>query len=1007
MEISWNSPGILLHEQAGLITMSTAPQHHVTFPPFRLDRTNGRLWRGSQEILLRPKTLAVLCLLVERAGRLVTRDDLVHVVWQGAAGGAELPRGCVRELRRALGDDAAASRFIETVGRRGYRFVADVGTAPRIAPASVTAAPSASASVSLLVGRERARAALARALDDARGGVRRLVFVTGEPGIGKSALLQVFLADVAAAGAVVAQGRCVEHHGGGDPYHPVLEALARLGRDPAGERLVDILARHAPTWMIQLPGLADERTYEAAERRARGATPDRMLREIGDALEVLTATTPLVLALDDLQWSDPATVALLAALPHRRGPECLLIVGTYRPADLVESDHPLKGVKQELQGRGLCDELPLGFLAPGDVATYLAARFPGHRFPDDLAGAIHGATEGSPLFMVNVLADLVARARITADASGWRLEGPAASVATEVPESLRQLIDRRLDRVGGDALAVLEAASVAGHQFGAVVVAAATDLGVPASETECEVLARDGHFLDALGACTLPDGTTTGRYEFRHTLYQKALYERIAPARRTALHRCIGERMEAMWGARAPEVAADLAGHFECAGDLGRAVRYRIDATETARRRQAHREMMMHLMRGLDLVHALPEGMERAHSELLLQAALARSLIARRGYAAPEVERALERARALSGDVPDPGVLFPIVRGRHGLHLVRGAFREARDLARQCAGLAETVGAPALRLEADLAVGESAFYLGDLEAARTSLERALRIAARERPPVPAFRAGSDPRIACHAHLGFTRWVLGESRRALHEARAAIALAEKLMEPLGQALALVAAAIVHQFRREAAAAQGCAEQAATIAVERGFAMFSAQASVLAGWARAAQGAVEAGVRVMREGLEAWEATGAAMARPYYLSLIAEGLAASGSVRAAATLVDDALATAMRTGESWWLAELHRQRGELRLLAGAPTVLPADQARTRADAEVCFRTAIDTAARQGAGALELRATVSLAQLWRRRRGPRARALLRDALGRVAGARDSPDVRAAEALLVRLGH
>ncbi|MGH7859030.1 MAG: AAA family ATPase, partial [Candidatus Binatia bacterium] len=304
------------------------PVHDVFFAPFRLDAESGRLWNGASELAIRPKTLAVLCHLTENAGQLVTVGDLAHAVWADSHGSAPLVKGCVRELRKLLDDEPAAPRYIETVGRRGYRFVA------AIEPVSTALDSSwaGGAAGSTFVGRRTELAELGARLEAALSGRRQILFVSGEAGVGKTTLAGRFLAAAAARHELrAARGQCVEHYGPGEPYLPVLQALTTMCRGPGGDRVLDVLGRFAPTWLAQMPALLSEAEQERLRARVAGANRERMLREMCDAVEALAAERPLVVWLDDLHWSDPSTVDLISSLALRAERARFLLLGTYRP----------------------------------------------------------------------------------------------------------------------------------------------------------------------------------------------------------------------------------------------------------------------------------------------------------------------------------------------------------------------------------------------------------------------------------------------------------------------------------------------------------------------------------------------------------------------------------------------------------------------------------------------------------------------------------------------------
>ena len=339
-----------------------------------LDLEHERLWRGGQALHLRPKSFALLRYLVEHAGRVVSKDELVQAVWPETAVSDGVLTVSITEIRQVLGDTAQAPQYLETIPRRGYRWL---GTLPTAAPSS--AVPSSSLpppSPPLLVGREADVTQIHSWLAQARHGVRQVGFVTGEAGIGKTTVVDAFVAQVAGDPSLwVARGQCIEPYGAGEAYLPVLDALGQLCRGPDGERLVAWLAQQAPTWLVQMPALLSAAALEAVQRRLQGASRERMLRELAEALEALTVERPLVLVLEDLHWSDAATLDLVGALARRRAPARLLLLGTYRPVEVIVREHPLQALKLDLTLHRQCVELPLELLTEADVAQYMTARF--------------------------------------------------------------------------------------------------------------------------------------------------------------------------------------------------------------------------------------------------------------------------------------------------------------------------------------------------------------------------------------------------------------------------------------------------------------------------------------------------------------------------------------------------------------------------------------------------------------------------------------------------------
>lgn len=632
------------------------------FPPFQLDLVSGQLRRGAEVLLVRPKSFAVLRYFVEHAGQLITKDALLDAVWPDTVVTEALVKDSIFELRKVLGDAAKAARVIETVHRRGYRFLPSVTTTSADVSGSRvqgfrhnTEQPATrhQQRATLVVGREAELDQLHTWLDQALSGARQMVFVTGEPGIGKTTLVDAFLQACAGQDLWIGRGQCVEQYGAGEAYRPMLEAFGQLCRAPGGERLIALLEQHAPTWLVQMPTLLSAPAGEALQRKVQGVSRERMLRELGDALEVLTAERPLMLWLEDLHWSDVSTVELLALVARRREPARLLVIGAYRLVEVRLRTHPLRAVTEELYLHGLCEELPLGLLSAQHVVEYLQARFaveggtPHPAAVSQLGHAIHKRTEGNPLFMVTVVDTIILQGSFGRAEGQSAPQEPVATLAAGIPKTLRQMIERQVEQLSAEDQHVAEVASVVGTSFSAAAVAAGVKAEIVAIERQCAALVRRGQLLQASGLAEWPDGTIAARYAFLHALYQEVLYEQVTASRRVELHRRIGERLEQAYGDHAPEIAAELAVHFEQGREYHKAVQYLLHAGENAAQRSAHRDALTLLTKGLTLLTRLPDTLARAHQELALQVALALPLMLTQGLAAPEVGAVHSHALAL------------------------------------------------------------------------------------------------------------------------------------------------------------------------------------------------------------------------------------------------------------------------------------------------------------------------------------------------------------------------
>jgi predicted ATPase len=469
------------------------------------------------------------------------------------------------------------------------------------------------------VGRDAALAQLAQWWSTARQGTRQVGVIAGEPGIGKTTLVHTFVAQVAATEDVwVGYGQCLDHYGVGEAYLPILEALGRLGRGPEGERLVAVLRQYAPSWLVQMPGLVPPTAWESLQRIAGGATQPRMLRELTEALDVLTTERPLVLVLEDLHWSDASTLAWLAYVARRPDPARFLLLGTYRPVDAIVRAHPIRTVMTELTQHQQGAELPLDYLSEGEVAAYCRQRLQEPSLSAALVYVLHQRTHGHPLFLVMLVDELQRQGLLHEEAAGWDVSKAVGSIRSAIPESLRHIIEQQLHQVQPEDQGLLEAASIAGRIFSAAVVAAAVNQATEDIEARLAVLAHHGQFIQAGGLVEWPDGTVAAGYRFLHDLYRETLSDRIPPSRQQRWHLQIGIRKETGYGAQVREIAAELAVHFEQGRDADRAIRYLQHAADNALRRFAYTDAIMHLTKALALLSVLPETPERAQRELVL-----------------------------------------------------------------------------------------------------------------------------------------------------------------------------------------------------------------------------------------------------------------------------------------------------------------------------------------------------------------------------------------------------
>ena len=825
-------------------------------------------------------------------------------------------------------------------------------------------------------------------------------------------MVETFLGQHVAEELWIGRGQCVDHYGAGEAYLPVLEALGRLCREERGDTVIGLLRQHAPTWLVQMPALLNEEERTQLQRQVQGATQERMLREFAEALEVLTAEQQLILRLEDLHWSDHATVALLSTLARRTDPARLLILGTYRPAEVLAQDHPLKELTQELLLHDQCHALSLAFLSEAAIGEYFSGRF-GIALPPTgrwatLVQAIHRRTEGNPLFMVKVVEDLLAREVISQNAQDWALQDEIDDDTLSIPATARQLIDQQFAHVSAEEQAVLEAASVAGAEFSAAAVAAAIDVEQEAVERCCDTLARQAQFFRMQGVSEWPDGTIAAQYRFIHALYQEVVYERLTVSRRARLHRLVGDREAIGYGEQTAEIAAKLAVHFEQGRAYEQAIQYYEQAGQRAAQRSANIEAASHFRQGLELLRTFPDTPERNQRELHLQIALGRVLMSTKGYASPETRQAYAQARTLCEQLGENPQLFTALFGLSVVYFVAGEHRTARELAEQCLRLAQRVQHPTLFLWAHVARGEVGFNQGEFALAQEHTEQGIAVYDPQQHSPQVSEVPQDPGGICRVYTAAALWFRGYPDQAIVRIQEALALARELAHPFSLGFTLMWTARIYQYRREVNQTHAQAEEAIALSTDQEFPLFVAEGTVLQGWALAEQASLsgrqsqrEEGTTQTRQGIAGVRATGAEVDVPYYLALLAETYGRDGQATEGLAVVGEALAMSDKNEERFYEAELYRLKGELTLQSQTESLK-----QRRKDAEACFSQSLEAAQRQKAKSLELRAAISLARLWQQqRKQKKAHALLAPVYDWFTEGFDTPDLQAARALMDEL--
>jgi len=965
----------------------------LVFKPFVLDLESERLLRGREPVELRPKTWQLMRFLAENPGRLLTKDELLDEVWADVAVTPASLNQAIRELRQALGDDAREPRYIQTVHRRGFRFIAALEGVDRNGAAGTERGVAAGRVRPEMFGRETDLQRLRELFERATAGERQLVFVTGDAGLGKTTLLRAFLDDLGADQRNVffaGGGQCVELLGAHEAYLPVLDALDRLTRGSRGSALQRILERYAPTWLAHLPwlGAADE----TEQKLPLGGSPARMLREFCVAVEALASERPLVVWLEDLHWSDAATVDLVSAIARRTEPSRLLVIATYRPVEVAIRDHPIGRLKRQLVVQKKAHELALEPLGAGAVESIISSRFGDSQWRRPLSLLIHDQSDGNPLF-VGVAADyMVSEGWLAADGAGWQLMVDLALIDARLADGLRAVFEGQLEGMQEEEVAALEAASVAGQIFSDDEVAAALDTGVDAVEAVCGRLAGCGRFIEPTVGESWPDGSVSRRYQFRHTKFRGLLYGRLSPGRRQRFHARIAARLERDFVSHHSHIAAELALHYERGRNTERAIHFLAMAADGVQRRVATGEAVSYLEHALELLLREPESEERDLSEVKLRHKLGRAFIYAAGYTGEAQVANMVRALELSQRLGRADLQLVGLGYRGARSLAAGELDAVRELAEESRRLAADVDDPVLRSHFHMNLTCEAVLRGEPERAIREAAEGLDAVAGLDPMRLAVDFPHDFGAFAYLKSGWASWLAGrpdESRDKIRVAR------QRESTPFGSLTGMGLAMVAGLFRRDREAVEDLHRKITGALEEFGISWPYAATSAGEGWLLITGGNVEQAIARMCRGVVEAESSGTRYCMSLLLAVLAEAHLARAAVADGLAAVDRAMEYAELSGERFWEAEINRVRGELFRCAG-----------DHESAEQCYRHGLAVAGAQGALSLELRAATSLARLLHDSdRTAEARDTLSAVYGRFTEGFDTPDLVDARTLLETL--
>jgi serine/threonine protein kinase/tetratricopeptide (TPR) repeat protein len=792
------------------------------------------------------------------------------------------------------------------------------------------------------VGRDRERAELRAAFEAANLGASQVVAVAGEPGIGKSTLIEDFVSELALP-IWLARGRCSERLAGTEPYLPFLEALeSLLEHEPTAYKMV---RDFTPSWYVQIAPMATEHPSESGlSSRTNTGSAERLMREVARLMQELARLRPVVLFLDDLHWADVSTIDLVGYLVSKLAHVRVLIIVTYRPTDLRVSKHPFLHLKAELAAHGMLREVPVAFLTQQDIEQYVTQHLP--EAPATLAALIYKKTEGNPLFMV----DLVRYLLDHGTPADWM-----AQIEHNIPESLVGMIERKLGQLNEHAQKFLRVSAVQGFQFDSAIIAQVLEQDPADVEDGLQALEHVHGLVKLEREHELPNGVLSLRYQFVHVLYQNALYGSLSPSRRASWNGKVAGTLEAAYGPHKRMIAAELAFLYQMARDPWRASEHFLAAAEAASSRFAVREAVALAQRGLSCLASRSDSGETKHRELALQKTLLVPVAAVEGYASPATERVSRRVIELSEELDDAGSFFAGLQGAIFVQVVRAEFLAAVETSERMLAIADQSGSEVQQINARMWATIIRHHMGELAIAQQHADICIALGTPQNQAVRLIGI-FDPVVAALAESSRNLWMLGDIRRCLERAERAIELAREIRHPDSLSFALLFHGWMHGYQEDWKTSIHSSTEGISVCEEHGLVQTLAWNHAVHGWALAHVDSAAEGLSELERAIESSVQIMGQVAMPQFISMLAEVLIPLGRHAEALQRIHRILEANESSSQFDFNAELCRLAGDCHVALGRPDL-----------ALVSYEEAIETARSQGGKTFELRAGTALARFW----------------------------------------
>jgi DNA-binding SARP family transcriptional activator/predicted ATPase len=875
---------------------------------------------------------------------------------------------CVSTLQREMGIDPAPAT------REAYELLMQQ-EAPTIQPIVHQLLPSAT---SMLIGREREWKQLHDIWQRTTDGGPHFVLVSGEAGVGKSRLAEEFLLWASQQGAITAKARYYAAEGQLS-LAPVTDWLRSEGLRAPLRQLDSVwlteVARILPELLVEQPELPHYESVTEYGQRQRFF--EAMARAI------LHTPQPLLLLIDDLQWCDQETLAWLHFLLRFDSMARLLVVGCAREEELLPS-HPLRTLLLHLRNTMRATEIPLEALDAAETMK-LASQVAKRELAMDEGLHLYHETGGYPLFVVEMVRADLGRVSVSpAETEHFHWQPPLDDART-LPPRVHAVLVGRLAQLSASARMFVELVATIGREFTLDFL-----IGGGLTDTDSAVRA-----LDELWYKRIVREHGANGYDFTHDKLREVAYAEISAPQRRMLHRRVAQALEARHAEDLDSVSGQLASHYERAGMIEQALPYSRRAAAVAQRVYANEDAISLLLRSLELLALLPAGSKRDKQEISLQLALAPLYRVTTGWAAPELERVLDRALALCDTVGDSAQRAETLYGLQSLYVVQARLEKVQLVSDELHTLYQhSLGTtPPF---ADMMAAGARLHLGKITDANTQFTEI--IAAHDPDHILHLQESQGVNYAALARAwqAHALWCLGYPRQAQEKGLDAVKLVQDLDQPFNQALVSSYLALLQQLCADEAVAREHAEQALALTGKYQAPYYRAWADILVTYALALEQPNEERIEYLRGSITAFKASSARLRLPYFLSLLAQVCGKAGRAEEGLACLNEALSEARAHNERWWDAELHRLRGELLLMDGADA----------SEVEAALLRAIAISQSQQARSLELRATMSLARLWStRKRFDDARRQLSDVYAWFTEGFETPDLQAARLLLAQL--